>query len=427
MRSGYKQVIIKGDHLQVIAVIKPSFSPLKSLFQKRFSLEYSLQSFHQNILLGLPDHAELFNLPESFHPFSDSSGSSFFGFSDQVKFLKESPEGVKFQSIGATPRWKICLVGTGDCQEMNADYLIVDGSMMSVGDKALPSPTKILMAQGGGWVEVISELSLDTYLLGVLSSEMPLHWPFEALKAQAVAARSYVLSSMKKRAQENFDVDGDENDQVFNFLNQEEKRPERTAKYYKIRKILTETQGLTLFQKNSKELLRAFYHADAAGETTTPEEVWGEGYNSGVVRESLVEKSPYNQWEFRIDIPMFDLKMGLYFGFPKEIKVKKLIFKKSKEGRRISKVKIIFSDGGERELQGNDFRRLLGFRNLKSTYFNLTVEKRTFVFRGKGFGHGVGMSQWGCRQMAEEGASFKEILLHYYNQARLGTDSYSDK
>jgi stage II sporulation protein D len=88
-------------------------------------------------------------------------------------------------------------------------------------------------------------------------------------------------------------------------------------------------------------------------------------------------------------------------------------------GERVSKVTLAFNDGAEKSLDSNEFRKMVGFQDLRSTLFDLETKDSTYVFKGKGFGHGVGLCQWGSRALGLQGKNFKQILQHYYPLAEV--------
>jgi stage II sporulation protein D len=120
-------------------------------------------------------------------------------------------------------------------------------------------------------VDVIARLDLEAYLLGVLPSEMPAAWPLESLKAQAVAARSFVLRKAYERRNQAYDVDSTIIDQVYKFLHEAENHPEWSLK---VQRAVRETRGEVLVD-HRRRILKAFYSADCGCTTEDPKFVWG--------------------------------------------------------------------------------------------------------------------------------------------------------
>lgn len=141
----------------------------------------------------------------------------------------------------------------------------------------------IIQQKENGKFDVITIVSMNDYLAGVVSKEMPLSWPKEALKAQAVVARSYVLSRMQQRMNKSFHVESDQMDQVFSLT--------ESKKAYE---AVVETQNVFLLDQNQK-VLRAFYHSDCGGQTVPANLIWPGATDTGTAKDSwcsLREKKP---------------------------------------------------------------------------------------------------------------------------------------
>lgn len=242
-------------------------------------------------------------------------------------------------------------------------------------------------------------LDLEDYVVGVVAGEMPALFQDEALKAQAVAARSYVLSKEKDG---NYDVSASTSDQVFlTSYEMKEKWKEDYDEYYnKILNAVKETTGEVLTKDN--KILKAFYFSMSNGYTENSKDVFGEDLTQSV-------ESP-----FEASLSNFEIVKE----FSKNELLEKLgIDNLNIENQQISETKhtssIII---GGKEFSGIEVRKLL---NLRSTDFEIKQVGENFNIITRGYGHGVGMSQYGANELAKSGKSYKDILAYYYKNTRL--------
>jgi stage II sporulation protein D len=253
----------------------------------------------------------------------------------------------------------------------------------------------------GNVLEVVNEVPLETYLLGVVGGEMPPSWEMEALKAQAVAARTYAAARMRaaRGADAPFDLYDDTRSQVYAGV-----PPARYAS--RLARAVGATEGEVLVHEG--ELLTAFFHSTCGGHTESAHRVFGSADRAplkGVPCDGCVE-SPLFRWE--VKIPAEDLEGRLGVKGVKTIRADE----RGPSGR-CGAVRLV-AEEGETVLTGKDFRWKLGVNRLRSTAFEATREGDGFLFTGKGFGHGVGLCQWGARGLARKGKDCLQILEHYY-------------
>jgi stage II sporulation protein D len=295
-------------------------------------------------------------------------------------------------------------------------------------------PPHLILDQVGGVIELRAEVEFSEYLMGVLSREMPGSWPMEALKAQAIATRSYTLSQMKARTQWSFDLEGSILDQEFEWVGPEKRKTKSLVRWAE---ALTATRNQVL-RGSRGEVFRAFYHADCGGRTTTPDFVWGPAGDYKSVRDPACETRKSNKWQFvarkkwlrnqlqdpagvaALDRNVAALnshadgptQAGLEFSWIQSLFDQRVTLVEWWDG--LSDLKI---------LSGQNFRQLLGFGKLKSLRFQSHEKGQNLVFEGQGFGHGVGLCQWGSKDWAEQGLKAEAILNHYYPLARIGTQN----
>lgn len=285
-------------------------------------------------------------------------------------------------------------------------FLLVQGTNLRINGQALPE--KILLSRNGsGQVDVVGVMSIEDYIVGVIASEMPLGWPLETLKAQAIAARSYALAVMKERKNKNYHLESSVLDQVFRHVVIEDTQDPRIKKALQ---AVTETKGMRLVGPNS-QTLKAFYHADCGGKTVSAKEVWKFGVNSGTTTDASCPTSPSASWTLTLRKDEMARRLGIAAVSDIEMVQDK--------GHRVQSVKVSLPDGSSQLLAANDFRSKLGFQDLRSTLFDLNKTESGFLFQGRGFGHGVGLCQWGSRALGKKGFSYKQILAHYYPLAKL--------
>ncbi len=285
--------------------------------------------------------------------------------------------------------------------------LIPEGESVRVNGRGYRD--SIILKNDGSLLMAINEIGVESYLCGVLPRELSPAWDEESLKAQAVVSRTYIMGNLGRFAKKGYDLTSCENSQVYGGLGCE--KPQTSA-------AVRETAGKVI--KYRGKIARVYFHADAAGHTESPEFVWGSSapppYLKGR-REPVRKKTPYSSWEYKITFEKLALilsKNGYKTG-----KIKRVVGKKKTKSGRIKNF-IIYSETGKTKIKSGKFRTMLGGRNLKSTKIKKIVNKRkSVVFSGSGWGHGVGMSQWGAKELAEKGWSYKRILRLYFPGTRI--------
>lgn len=286
-------------------------------------------------------------------------------------------------------------------------YLLIQGSDLRIGAQTLPG--KVLLSHNGvNKIDVVGVMPLDEYVVGVLASEMPLSWPMETLKAQAVAARSYALSVMNERKNHPYHLESSILDQVFRHVVHED---ENDPLIKKAVQAVKETQGVKLYAQNGR-ILKAYFHSDCGGQTTAAQNVWGSNSNSGVAVDSSCPTNPQAQW--KLSLSKEELRRRL-----KVPDISGLDLIKVPSEKRIKAVRLAFNETESKTISANSFRQLLGFQELRSSLFEIKRLGERFLFQGQGFGHGVGLCQWGSRSLGKNGKNYNQILKHYYPLAVL--------
>ncbi len=248
----------------------------------------------------------------------------------------------------------------------------------------------------------IKEIEKNDYILGVLAAEMSANSPTEALKAQAVAAYSFMLVRMGENSQNDYDItDSYLTDQHYiDEQKQNEKWGEKAAENReKLKNIIKSVEGEYLCFEGSPAL--ALYHAISGGKTESAKDVYGKDYPYLVSRDSLGDLFAAGyQSTVETDIGEFCQKLGVT-----EKEVGRLE-QSCRENGYVDTVKI-----GEKSFSGRDIRTIF---SLRSANFKITVNESKVIFSVCGYGHGVGMSQAGAEYLAAEGNTYREILLWYY-------------
>lgn len=256
------------------------------------------------------------------------------------------------------------------------------------------------------------EVGLDEYLYHVVSAEMPVDYDIEALKAQAVVARTYTIYKINNKKHDNADICDDSNccqawvSKEVRFSRWEEGKQEENWK--KIQDCVDSTKGQIITYNN--EPINAFFHSNSGGKTEMPINVWG---GSGYPYLQVVETSGedgYKQYsseaEFLYDDILNKLKekyQDIQIDFNNDDDVKILEYTDS---RRVKTMKF-----GNYEIAGTEVRSIFG---LRSTNFEITKQDGKIKFIVKGYGHGVGMSQTGADSLAKQGYGYQDIIKHFY-------------
>ena len=258
----------------------------------------------------------------------------------------------------------------------------------------------------------IKRLPLKKYICGVLKGEISYKWPLETLKSQAVVARTYVFNQMEK-GRENYFLDDSISHQVYRSGNNIPSL---------IRQAVEETKSEVVVYQG--KLATVFYHSSSGGHTADIVDVWPGSKNfpylCGVKDRYSHNPKKYHPWHRSFKLGELSRK----FTGPGKIENLKIL-KRDNSGR--VKEMVILEEKSKRSLTGKEFRHIMNL-HLKqtdkdyfpSTLFSLQIKGDNVKFTGYGSGHGVGLSQWGAKKMAEEGNSYDEILQYYFPGTEIG-------
>ena len=253
----------------------------------------------------------------------------------------------------------------------------------------------------------VINVSLEEYVLGVIAGEMPYEFNIEALKAQAVAVRTYVLNKKNQRKNLDYDVTNTTSDQVFYTLDQLKNIWENNyyKKIIKFKKAVDDTSGLYITYNNI--IIEAFYFSTSCGKTEYSGEVFQKQLPYLVSVDSSWDSISPNY------IKYYTFNISEFF---EKLKITKtnIINIKILEQTSTGRIKKISID--DNIFTGSEFITLLG---IKSTYFSINQVDTFIYISSKGYGHGVGMSQYGAQAMSLNGYKYNEILSHYYKNTEL--------
>jgi stage II sporulation protein D len=298
-----------------------------------------------------------------------AQGSIVTGLNDRVKF-------------GDTPAAELWI------KPQLGGYVWIEDRWYRGTVRVIPTGKKLL---------AINYVDLEQYLYSVLGAEMSPDFPAEALKAQAVAARTYALYRSQSTSKKLFDVDGSQSSQVYRGLSSEANTTQ-AAVNATIGQIMT---------YHGKPIL-AVFHAASGGHTENVEDVWASSipYLRGVPDYDL--GTPGYEWSKTFSLS--DLSQSL-----KVNNIKSIATDRTTQFGSVMSLKIV----GDRDtiLDGKQIRSALKLRSLR---FIISSTPTGYVFTGRGYGHGLGMSQWGAYSMAQQGMNYANILTHYYQGIDLG-------
>ncbi len=265
-------------------------------------------------------------------------------------------------------------------------------------------------------LNIINYLKLEKYLESVVGSEMPKEFPLAALQAQAIAARTYALKLLDNN--KSFDLHSTQSSQVYLGLESETAKTSRAVR---------STKSLVLFYQN--KLINAVFHSSSGGRTENSGQVWK--YQLPYLKSVIDydQNSTNYRWMNTFN------SSELYKVFPDLGGINSIQIIEKSNTNRVLKVRL-HGNNGNKIISGKDLREKLQLLSTKfevDLKFNQIVDESphqtlplipknyVLLVKGYGAGHGVGMSQWGAKALADRGSSFREILKHYYTGVQIKT------
>ena len=252
---------------------------------------------------------------------------------------------------------------------------------------------------------ILEEIGIEEYLPGVVEGEMPSKWKDDAIQAQVIAARTYAIYQRKIKSNALYHINIQDLAYNGSYMN-----------LAKTKEIVDKSRGTVMVY--DWKLFPGYFHSTCGGHTEDINLVFNlksipplSGVDCG-----YCNKSKYYRWEKTLGKNEIENKLNV----PKS-KVKKIRNITTEEigpGGHCSTIKIEHA-GGTKRVNANDFRLIVGPSNLRSTSFSIKNNKDSFVFKGSGWGHGVGLCQYGTQNMAKSGFKWFDILRHYYPEIDL--------
>lgn len=240
-------------------------------------------------------------------------------------------------------------------------------------------------------LDIVNRVDMDEYLKGVLPKEMSPSFPMESLKAQALCSRSFAINNYNKFIKNGYNLDDTTRSQVYYGKDVEEKTTN---------KAVEETIGQVI--KYDGKVAETIFCASSGGYTVASSEAWG----GNSVPYLISKEDPYSVHPWKYELKNSDLKklnlsdvFSVSLDYNNSNRVNNLTFSTSK---------------GDVKIKATDFRQKIGNKIIKSTLFDVNVIGNKVFVSGKGYGHGVGMSQYGAVEMAKKGSNYKDIIEFYF-------------
>jgi len=262
------------------------------------------------------------------------------------------------------------------------------------------------------YLSVVNYAELEDYIKGILYHEASHYWPYEALKAQAVASRTYAVYQQQQSKNKDYDVTSDIYSQVYGG---------RTSERDRTNKAVDMTKGQILVYR--EKVFPAYFHATCGGHTEDASLLWDidiaplKGVKCGFCKES-----PHSSWHYVLT--KTEIKNKLSGTKYKISSISDVVISGRDKSGRVTNLRILAS-GKDVVIPAKDFRHIIGPNIIRSTNFSVRSIKNDVIFEGIGWGHGVGMCQWGAYFMAKNGDTYDKILGYYYSGSQIS--SIADK
>ncbi len=316
----------------------------------------------------------------------------------------------RFSRSDGRPLWHLLDASTGVVlAEASGHEVEIRGEKLRLADEKAPE-RMILRGAVGRETDVVGLFDLERYVAGVVSSEAPANWPMEMLKAQAIAVRSFTLARLADRGRFGLSPELKSTilDQVF----------EHQHVATRSRQAVEETKGRVLVDQQG-HVAMAFYHSDCGGATARTVDVWGGGHFGGTTQDAACPQNPKARWSLVRSLAVIARELKREGVLKPGDELISISIAERDASSRARRMRAKLKDGRLVDLSGERLRSALGYGALKSTRFEMQEfsiegEASGVQFNGRGFGHGVGLCQWGARHLAEKGKTAEQILAHYY-------------
>ncbi len=264
----------------------------------------------------------------------------------------------------------------------------------------------LIFIRDGLLLSVVNHIEIDDYVAGVLIYETSHYWPIEALKAMVVVVRTYAIYQAGENAGKDYDLTSDIYSQVYGGS---------AGERYRLNESVEQTKDIMLTFQG--KILPAFHHATCAGHTEDASMLWNIDLAplKGVFCDFCKESPHYNWHQVSEEKEIREKLKGAGYDINKINDI--VILGKDASGR-IKDLRIM-SDKNDITISCKDFRNMIGPNLIKSTNFSVSLVNGDVVFVGLGWGHGVGLCQWGAYFMAKQGYSYEQILKYYFPDSEL--------
>ncbi len=270
-----------------------------------------------------------------------------------------------------------------------------------------------IFSQDKKTLTVVNVLDIETYLYGVVPYEVDTSWNDEMLKVQAIIARTYTLANFGRHKNDGYDLCSNVHCQVYKGINEK--------MFTKVKEAVDSTRGLVIVDDKDNPI-QAYYHAACGADgTENVVDIWqgvkSFNYLSGV-KCDYCKDSPYYNWRYQISQEEIIKRLKIYLvdlkGRIKNIKI--ISTTKTKRARELEFVTYNFNF----KIKAEDLRKSLGYNNIKSTkIIKIEVNNEYITFYGRGWGHAVGLCQWGANNMSKKDYKFDKIIKHYYPHTKI--------
>ncbi len=254
----------------------------------------------------------------------------------------------------------------------------------------------------------IQVMNMEDYLIGVVSAEVPISFEEEALKAQAVAARTYAMKQIENSKNREYDVTDDVMSQVYqdDYKLKEKWKDNYEENINKIKKCVLDTQGEYITYDD--KIIYAFFFSTSNGKTEDNKNVFGQDLPYLKVVDSSFDENETSSFLSTKEFSMQEFYQKLQLDYSETLNITDI---NKTESGRISSLKV-----NGVEFKGRDFQNKL---SLRSTDFEIKINDKNITITTKGYGHGVGMSQYGANALAKQNKTYEEILKYYYQGTKI--------
>jgi stage II sporulation protein D len=255
----------------------------------------------------------------------------------------------------------------------------------------------------------INHIGLEDYLYGVLYHEVSHRWPMEALKSQAIVARTFAIYQAGQNKFQDYDLRSDIYSQVYGG---------KASEKWSTTRAVDLTRGKALVYNGA--ILPAYYHAACAGHTEDASNLWNVDM-APLKGVGCIYCKGCRHYRWVKEIPLKDIEEKLRANGHKIGGVVHVSVLSRNRSDRVNSLEIKDGAGASVVLTGKDFRQMMGPNEVRSTKFDVSVKGGALLLNGFGWGHGVGMCQWGAYGLARRGKNAEEILKFYYPGAEIMT------